>query len=582
MNQLAKNSKINTNSYDLRIFLLLGLMALFIVFIIMRLYHLQIISHDSYLAQASDQHGTESLIQPARGQIYLSAGHQEQPVLAATNIKLNLVYAVGKQMTENQKKEAAGKLAPILDIPKVELLNKISSGNQNYLPLKRELTDDQSKTIKDLDLPGIRLEPETVRYYPEKTLASQVLGFLGYKGDKRAGQYGVEGGFEKELAGQEGIVSLAPNIASALFNLGSSEGEAYDGADIYLTLDPAIQFKAQQVLSDSIKKHGAQFGSAIVMDPKSGKILAMANYPDFDPNEYNKASSPSVYNNGAISSDYEPGSVFKAFTMAMGIDQGKISPQSTYNDTGELVFDQFKIRNSDGKAHGIQTMTQVLDESLNTGAAYVQQQVGQKSFREYMQKWGFGKPVGLGLPGEVKGNIENLNEKGDVFFATASFGQGITATPLQVLTAYSAFANNGKMVKPYVVEKIVYADGEEVKTQNQELAQVIEPKTAATMSAMLVNVVENGHGKRAGVKGYYIGGKTGTAQVAYVGRAGYDPDKTIGTFVGYGPVDNPAFLMLVRIDNPKDVVFAEASAAPAFGEIASFILNYLQIPPSRQ
>jgi cell division protein FtsI/penicillin-binding protein 2 len=185
------------------------------------------------------------------------------------------------------------------------------------------------------------------------------------------------------------------------------------------------------------------------------------------------------------------------------------------------------------------------------------------------------------LPGEVKGNLDNLTKKGDVFYATASYGQGLTVTPIQIIQAFTAIANGGKMMKPFIVEKITHPDGSEEKTEPKMVAKVISPQTAAQVSAMLVSVVENGHGKAAAVPGYYIAGKTGTAQVPYKDRAGYDPTKSIGSFMGYGPVGDPAFLMLVRIDNPEDVKFAETTAAPAFGEIASFILNYLQIPPTR-
>lgn len=226
-------------------------------------------------------------------------------------------------------------------------------------------------------------------------------------------------------------------------------------------------------------------------------------------------------------------------------------------------------------------MITVLDESLNTGAIFAEQQIGNDTFKKYVKDFGFGKSVDLRLPGQVPGNLNNLNQKGNVFFATASFGQGITVTPLQMLQSYTALANGGKMVKPYLVDKIEYPDGTEDVTKPDPGKQVINSKTASTLSAMLVDVVENGHGKKAGVPGYYIAGKTGTAQVASADHAGYDPNRNIGSFIGYGPVDDPKFLMLVRIDNPKDVSFAESSAAPAFSQIASFILNYLQVPPSR-
>ncbi len=210
-----------------------------------------------------------------------------------------------------------------------------------------------------------------------------------------------------------------------------------------------------------------------------------------------------------------------------------------------------------------------------------EQQFGNDVFKKYVDKFGFGKPIDFELPCQSSGNLKNLDKKGNVFFATASFGQGITVSPLQMVQAYSAIANEGKMVKPYVIKKIVHPDGSEDVTKPADAVDVIDAKTASTISAMLVDVVENGHGKKAAVKGYYIGGKTGTAQVPFPDKVGYDPNKNIGSFIGFGPVDNPQFLMLVRIDNPKDVKFAESTAAPAFGEIASFILNYLQIPPSR-
>jgi stage V sporulation protein D (sporulation-specific penicillin-binding protein) len=573
MNLASKNNSSvpNSYSYKVRIFLLMGLIAGFIGLLMVRLFHLQIINHSSYLMAAANQHGEFTLIPSKRGEIYLTAPKGGQPVLMATNVSKNLVYAVGKQMTDADRKIAATKLAPILGVPAGELLDKLIDGNQNYLPLLRQLTEDQSTKITALKLTGIRLEPEDVRFYPQNALASQVLGFLGYKGDKRVGQYGIEGEFEQELAGKTGVASQA----------GTEEGPV-DGDSIYLTLDRSIQFKAQQVLDNTVKAHSADSGSVVVMNPKTGAVLAMANYPDFDPNNYSKVESPAWYNNSVASSDYEPGSVFKAFTIAMGINEDKITPQSTYVDTGSVQVDDRVIKNSNPAPLGIQTMTQVLDESLNTGAVYIQQQVGQDKFKEYIKKWGFGSDTKIDLPGETEGNLAQLDKKGNIFYANASFGQGITVTPLQLVQAYGAIANAGQMMRPYAVDKIVHPDGEVDQKSPINLGQVMTTKTAATTSAMLVDVVENGHGKKAAVKGYYIGGKTGTAQVAYKDKSGYDPDQNIGTFVGFGPADNPAFVLLVRINNPKDVKFAESTAAPAFGEIASFILNYLQIPPTRQ
>ncbi|MBX4204872.1 MAG: penicillin-binding protein 2 [Candidatus Doudnabacteria bacterium] len=566
------NSIVSTYSYSIRIFFVLGLITLFIAAVAAKLYNLQIVDHETYLALAASQHGEFTLIPAKRGEIYLTNEKKSQKVLVATNVAKPLVYASGKQMSESDKAFAAGKLAPILGMTKSEILDKITGGSQNYVPLKRQLSDEDEQKIKDLGLTGIHFDSEDVRFYPQNNLASQVLGFVGFtdKNDTKEGRYGIEREFEKQLAGRAGIAS----------ETGTAQGPL-DGSDVYLTLDPAIQFKSQQVLEATVKKHGADSGSVIVVDPNTGAILAMANYPDFDPNNYGKAANVAYYNNNAIYSDYEPGSIFKAITMAAGLNENAVGPQSTYVDTGSIQVDDRVIKNSDPTPRGVQTMTQVLDESLNTGAVYVQQLIGRDKFRQYVHKFGFGKPTGVELPGEGNGDLGQLDKKGDIFLANMSFGQGMTVTPIQMIQAYTAIANGGVMVRPYVVDKIVHPDGSTEQKSKAELGHILDVKAASTLSAMLVDVVENGHGKKAAVPGYFIGGKTGTAQVAYKDRSGYDPNKNIGTFIGFGPMDDPSFLMLVRINEPKDVAFAESSAAPAFGEIASFILNYLQIPPTR-
>jgi cell division protein FtsI/penicillin-binding protein 2 len=568
----AKNNQPLNYSYNLRIFFVLGLIALFFAVVVARLYTLEVTNHASILVQAATQHGELALIPASRGEIYLTNTKKNQPVLVATNITKKLVFASGRQMTDQDRRLAATKLASILDIKSADLLDRMINGNQNYLPLKHQLSDEDAQKIEDLNLTGIHLDPEEVRFYPQNNLASQVLGFVGYsdRSDDKQGQYGVEREYEKELAGRAGVASASGTDMGPLA-----------GSDVYLTIDQAIQFKAQQVLDETVKKHGADSGSVIVVNPKSGAILAMANYPDFDPNTFNSAESVAMFNNDAVYSDYEPGSVFKAITMAAGINENAISPQSTYTDTGSIQVDDRVIKNSNPNPLGTQTMTQVLDESLNTGAVYVQQLIGRDKFTDYVKRFGFGTRTNVDLPGEGTGDISQLDKKGNIFLANASFGQGITTTPIQLVQAYTAIANGGVMVKPYVVDKIVHPDGQVEQKNKTEVRQVLNKAAASTVSAMLVDVVENGHGKKAAVPGYFIGGKTGTAQVAYKDRSGYDPTKNIGTFIGFGPMDNPAFLMIVRINEPKDVAFAESSAAPAFGEIASFILNYLQIPPTR-
>lgn len=582
MNRIKSNSKPKINSYSLRIFLLIACLAVFATFIGLKLFDLQILNYEYYQNLATRQQGSIKTILPKRGEIYLTPVEGKgEPLLVATNITKNLVFAVPKQIASPGN--IAAKLAPLLQMSTTEIESRLSSSNSSYVLLKKQLSDEVSEQINEMKLLGIYLEPETLRYYPEKNLASQVLGFLGYKGDLRLGQYGIEGNYEKSLAGSSGEMGIEKDQAGRWITLTTrSFTPAQDGDNIFLTIDPAIQFKVQEVLKSSVEAHQAESGSAIVLDPKTGAVLAMANYPDFDPNEYSKVKDLGVFLNNIVSSEYEPGSVFKPITLSAAINEQKVTPDTIYTDTGLLEIDDRKIQNSDGKANGVQTMTQVLEKSLNTGAVFAEQQLGNDLFRKYVKNFGFGSLLDFELPGQAKGNIDNLNRKGNIFFATAAFGQGITATPLQIAAAFTAFANGGKMMNPYVVKKIAYSDQTEQVPFSRQISQVIDSKTAASLSAMLVNVVENGHGKQAAVKGYYIAGKTGTAQVAFTDRPGYDPNRNIGTFVGFGPVDNPAFVALVRIHSPKNVKFAESTAAPAFGQIASFILNYLQIPPSRQ
>jgi cell division protein FtsI/penicillin-binding protein 2 len=577
----AQKPAVQNNSYHLRIFLLLGLITCFILLIIFRMFNLQVLNHEYYAAMAADQHGLDKTLLAGRGEIFLNSLGGKEPVLAATNVTKSIVYAVPKDIAPEDEMGIAAKLSAALNMPVADILPKLA-GDESYSVIKKQVDDETLKSIRDMELVGIGSEPEIIRYYPEKNLASHVLGFLGYRGHERAGQYGIEGNFNSELSGSNGLVGLEKDVAGRWITVASRNFVAAEnGNNVYLTIDSAVQYKAQEVLKRTVEEQQAAQGSVIVLDPKTGAIMALANYPDFDPNEYNKVEDPGVYSNTALAANYEPGSIFKPVTMAAALDAGKITPDTTYEDTGVVEMDDFKIKNSDGKSNGVQNMTQVLEKSLNTGMVFVEQQLGHDKFRDYVKDFGFGKKTGIELPNEVLGNLDNLTKKGNIFYATASYGQGISVTPIQMVTAYTVLANGGKMMRPYVVDRLVYPNGKEDKTEPEKIRQVIEAKTAATVTAMLVNVVENGHGKRAGVPGYYIAGKTGTAQVPYTDRVGYDPTKNIGSFVGYGPVDNPRFLMMVRIDHPKNVNFAESTAAPAFGEIAAFILNYLQVPPTR-
>ncbi len=565
---------------------------LFALLVVGRLYQVTILKHGLYLVLAQDQRGHSQQLLANRGDILISDLYSEKPYTVATNVEKNMVYVVPSAIVDANK--AAATLGPILNMAVPDLYTKITTPNRSYIPLQHGLTDSQSQAIQQLNLTGVYLSPEGTRVYPEGTLLSQVIGFESYtaqSGDEKIGRYGLEKEYQTALAGTDG--SLVTETSSGIQGINAlhgilSGGQQFtpptDGSNLVLSIDRSIQHEAESVISAAVQKHGADSGSVIVADPKTGAILAMAGYPDFDPNNYNTVTDQSTFLNAATMENYEPGSTFKAVTMAAALDAGAVTPTTTYNNTDSVVVNGATIRNAEHTDIGQVTMTQVIDHSLNTGAIFAENELGNTNFIDYVKKFGFGKATNIDLTENV-GDLSlisstNLATHPQVQFDTASFGQGITVTPIQLVQAYMAMANKGTMMQPYIVDSIVHPDGAVQKTQPKVAGQPISANTASEISAMLVDDVENGYGKEAGVAGYYLGGKTGTAQVAVNGK--YLPDDNIGSFIGYGPIEDPKFVILVIVNRPRDVAFAETTADPAFHDIASFILNYYQIAPTRK
>lgn len=552
-------------------------MIIVVAVIVSRLAFLQTTQHPLYAALAQEQYDVFKKLFPDRGRIFVTDRVTNTLYPVAINDELYEIYAVPRRI---KNPDAVAKaLTPVLEMTEDEIHNMISNKDETYHLLKRKVTRDVRDAIIGLNLKGIGAQSEVSRYYPEKSSFAHITGFLGFQGDRRVGQYGIEGAENDALAGQQGYINDFFAIQR-----GEEKGfqEAQDGSDIVLTVDRTVQFTACTKLRESVAKHGGTHGTLIVMNPQTGEIIAMCSYPDFDPNEYQKVEDASAYNNTGIFQSYEPGSTFKAITMAAALDAGKIQPSTTYVDTGSVKIGGFTIRNADGKIYGLQNMTQVLENSVNTGAMFAASKIGNQEFENVVKELGFGVKTDIELSGEAKGNISALSKQKDIYTATASYGQGISVTPLQMVTAYAALANGGYLVKPTIIKEIRRPDGQIIKPQVTERRQIFSERTSLLISAMLGSVVENGHGKRAGVSGYFVAGKTGTAQVAKEKGSGYDPDKSIGSFIGYAPIDNPAFVMLAKIDNPKDVKFAESTAAPLFGEMAEFLLQYMKVPPTRE
>jgi len=550
---------------------------------VLRLAKFQILDRELYAVLASDQHDMQYKIQPSRGRILIRDQQDGKDYPLASNRDAWNIYAVPRNMKDPVM--VAHELAPILGIPDVDLVTKLTNKPDDpFESLAKDVPTETLKTLQDKNFEGVGFTQLTARLYPEKGMGGQEVGVV--TADTQGilvGRYGIESSYQDVLAGHSGTLEAEKDARGRrLIFANTLLHEAVDGSDVVLTLDRSIQYQACDRIRQGVENYDADSGTIIIMDPQTGAILAMCSWPDFEPSNLKDVKDVSVFNNPAVFTPYEPGSVFKAITMAAGIDNNKVGPRTTYDDKGVEEIDDFKIKNSDLKAHGTTTMTQVLELSLNTGAIFVERLLGKPTFRSYVSHFGFGKKTGVELKPESAGDISPLDNKGDVFAATASFGQGITATPIQLISAYGALANRGRQMRPYLVDEVRHPDGKVDKTTPQMIAQPVGSRAAQLITGMLVSVVDNGHSKLAGVPGYYIAGKTGTAQVAKQHGVGYEAGRIIATFIGYAPANDPKFVMLVKFDNPRKVAWAETCAAPVFGDLAKYMFQYFNLKPERE
>lgn len=521
-----------------------------------RFFYLSVIRYDYYLAKAKILIANNDNVAP-RGSIFLT-DKDALPYAAALNKEFSLVFAIPAKIKEPEV--LVEKLSLILELDKEILLKKLSKANDPYEILKKRVSEEAVKTVTDQKEIGIGVEDETLRYYPEDLYLSHTIGFLGFNKDGQAGQYGLEEYYNTELSG---FIS---------------------NADLILTIDLAIQSKAGSLLLKTINDWSADGGSIVVMDPKNGSIFAMASFPDFDANNYSSVTNPDFFINPVTLKRYEPGSVFKPITMAIGIETGVVTPETEYYNTGTVTVGNRVISNSiPDKVLGFQTMVKVLEQSLNTGAVFIQQKVSKDIFFTYLKDFGVDSKTNIDVP-EINGDISVLRNMRDINFATASFGQGIAMTPIELIRSLSVIANGGKLIRPHLVKEIVSHGGDDYNPpaggKNEFVKQIISSETSAKLINMMIKVVENGSGRRAGVSGYTVAGKTGTAQVPDLKNGGY-LDKYIHTFVGFAPAYDPKFIVLIKLDNPKGVQFAEATVVPVFSDLAKFIFSYLQIPPDK-
>lgn len=544
--------------------------------VIARFFVVAVVDHEKALAKAKSQYGIKQSIDAKRGKIFLSSLNGENDFPIALNADSYTV--VVDPLVIKDSAAAAAALVPLLQLPAEEITAKISNQKKRYVILKKQLDREQADEVEKLNLKGVYLENNPRRFYPETYLAAQTIGFVNSEGK---GIGGIEGFFNEDLKGYDGTLIGEKDAQNQLISFGKSTN-AKNGTDIVLTIDHSLQFMTETKLREALKKYDAEGGSIVVMDVKTGAILALANEPGFDLNKYNEVPSDkqSIFRNRAVADTWEPGSIFKAFTMAAGLDLGLYEPDTKAELGCRIKVNGFDIGNAEDKCYPNPSVTQILADSINIGTIWAADKIGNDNFGRYISNFGFGAKTGLELQPEGQGSFGKPAKWRDVTRATISFGQGISVTPIQIVSGYAALANDGKLMKPYLVAKRIEADGRSLISQPKEVRQVIKPETASKITMMLEAVVTDGHGKRAAVPGYKVAGKTGTAQV--VGDDGkYAENQHIGSFAGFFPSDNPKFAMVVKLDKPKAVEFAESSAAPTFGELAKWLLHYAKVSPNQ-
>ncbi|MCL5257205.1 MAG: penicillin-binding transpeptidase domain-containing protein [Chloroflexi bacterium] len=556
---------------------LIALLAFFLLYGVVlsgRLAYFQIGQHTVLASKADAEHWSEEQIIPRRGTISDRNGH-----VLASNISADNVYAVPQLITDPAS--VAGVLSGVIGEPTEKLIPLLSEQNSGWVLLKQRLDVELSTKLEEMNIPGIYIEHGVKRTYPDGEFAAQVLGFANYE---NKGAYGVEGAYDSIVGGVPGVMLAERDSNGNRIGVGTWEWKPpTEGSDLVLTIDSAVQHIVETRLDEAITDNKALSGTIIVMDPKTGAILGMASRPTFDPNRF-ATTDEELFKNPAISDLYEPGSTFKVVTMAAGLDTGVVQPTTTFDCKGQVTVYGYTIYNWDHTAHGQESMTDVLVRSCNIGSSFVSTQLGSDAFYRYVQAFGFGQPTGIDLQGEEAGIVKQPGDDTSgwtpIDLYTNSFGQGISATPLQVVSAVAAVANGGKLMRPYIVQKVIQ-DGKVVTdTQPTVVRQVVKPEVAHELTNMLVESVNRGEAKEAGVPGYLIAGKTGTAQVPQDG--GYDSTATIGSTIAYAPANDPKFVVFVKLDKPADNPWGSRTAGPVVGEITRDLLMYYRIPPTEK
>jgi cell division protein FtsI/penicillin-binding protein 2 len=571
---------------------LVAILVFFGVVLVLRLVYLQLVMHGHYQLLAQQDQTRKYEIPATRGEIYDLAGSTVTPLVL--NQTLQVVWADPTEIKD--KTTTVDQLAAVLGGNASDYLNKINHAIK-YVELATRVSSGTAAKVQALNLPGIGTVARDYRTYPEGTLESQVLGFVNANGD---GQYGLEGYLNKSLGGTPGeFAAKTDTKGDPIATANNIAKEPVDGTSYVLTIDQNIQAEVEKELAAAVQGQQAKDGSVIIMNPNTGAVVAMANYPTYDPSNYQAVTDYNLFENSAINWAYEPGSTMKVLTMAAGLDTNSITPNTTYNDPGSYTIDGQKVSNAVGDVAGPnKTMTVVLRDSLNTGAMYVLRMLsgnpnnftlaGKQTLYNYFTKhFDLGTLTGIQQAGESPGTVPlpSNDDGNDVDYANMTFGQGLTVTMMQMVDAMASIANGGKLYQPTLIDGVMNPDGSVTKAQPKLIKSgVISAKTRAELDGMLQVVVQHGTGFLAYDQnpGYQISGKTGSAELAKPDGGGYIQGANVGSFLGYAPSTNPKFVMMVRMDQPKGAAFAETTTVPLFSSLSQWLFKYEAIPPGGQ
>ncbi|MBI2096089.1 MAG: penicillin-binding protein 2 [Candidatus Taylorbacteria bacterium] len=556
-----------------RLRLVSGAVFLFAFVLIFRLYVLQIENHEALALKASDNSAGGRF---DRGKIFFS--RKDGTEVPAAAVRDGFALAINPSSLKNPER-AYRALSQVVDIDKNDFLSKAAKSGDPYEEILGRLDDRAAEGVKELAIPGVLLPPVGVRVYPAGKLGSHVVGFVGSDGQSVSGRYGLERYYDYLLVRDKR--PLFENSLAEIFKSAkrlSSAGEA----DIVTSIEPDVQAALEKELAELSARYLSESSGGMVLDPQTGEIVAMAAYPTFDPNLYGREKDSGVFLNPLVENIFEFGSIMKPLTVAVGLDTAAISESSTFDDKGELMVDGELISNV-GEPRGLSTIQDILNYSLNTGAAFMVEQVGYETFGRYLREFGFGEETGIDLPGEVAGLVGNLKSPRKLEYLTASFGQGIAVTPIGMARALSALANGGYLVRPHLARSTVSASGlTAALSYDEDKKRVIKESTASKVTAMLIRVVDEALlGGKAKMARYRIAAKTGTAQIAKTDDRGYYPDRFLHSFFGYFPAEKPRFLILMYTVWPRGVSFASNTLTEPFMRMAKFLIGFYNIPPDR-